>query len=40
MSVPIDLKLCDEDLRAFASDANDEEAVYGEEEVGDAEDAA
>ncbi len=40
MSVPIDLKLCDEDLRAFASDANDEEAVYGEEEIKDAEDVA
>jgi hypothetical protein len=31
LSVPIDLKLCDEFLRAFAAEANREEAVYGEE---------
>jgi hypothetical protein len=31
LSVPIDLKLCDEFLRAFAAEANEEEAVYGEE---------
>jgi hypothetical protein len=31
MSVPIDLKLCDEFLRAFAADANEEEALYGQE---------
>jgi len=31
LSVPIDLKLCDEILRAFAADADEEEAVYGEE---------
>ncbi len=31
LSVPIDLKLCDEFLRAFAADANEEEALYGEE---------
>lgn len=31
MSVPIDLKLCDETLRAFAGEANDEEAVHGQE---------
>jgi hypothetical protein len=39
MGIPIDLKLCDEYLRAFASDANDEEAVYG-QEVEDAADVA
>jgi hypothetical protein len=31
MSVPIDLKLCDEFLRAFAADANEEETLYGQE---------
>jgi argonaute-like protein implicated in RNA metabolism and viral defense len=31
LSVPIDLKLCDEFLSAFAADANEEEALYGEE---------
>jgi len=31
MSVPIDLKLCDEHLRAFAADANEDEALYGQE---------
>jgi hypothetical protein len=31
MSVPIDLKLCDEFVRAFAADANEEEALYGQE---------
>ncbi len=31
MSVPIDLKLCDEMLCAFAAEANEEEAVYGRE---------
>jgi hypothetical protein len=31
MSVPMDLKLCDETLRAFAGEANDEEAVHGQE---------
>jgi hypothetical protein len=31
MSVPIDLKLCDETLRALAGEANDEEAVHGQE---------
>lgn len=31
ISVPIDLKLCDETLRAFAGEADDEEAVHGQE---------
>jgi hypothetical protein len=31
LSMPIDLKLCHESLRAFAADANEEEALYGEE---------
>jgi argonaute-like protein implicated in RNA metabolism and viral defense len=31
LSVPIDLKLGDEFLRAFAADADEEEALYGEE---------
>jgi hypothetical protein len=31
LSVPIDLKLCDEFLRAFAADADEEEALYGEQ---------
>jgi hypothetical protein len=31
ISVPIDLKLCDETLRAFAGEAEDEEAVHGQE---------
>jgi hypothetical protein len=39
MGVPIDLKLCDEMLRAFAAEANEEEAVYG-SEVEDTEDVA
>jgi hypothetical protein len=39
MGVPIDLKLCDEFLRAFAADANEDEAVYG-QEVEDAADVA
>ena len=39
MGVPIDLKLCDEMLRAFAAEANEEEAVYG-SEVEDAADVA
>ena len=39
MGVPIDLKLCDEMLRAFAADANEEEAVYG-QEVEDSADVA
>ena len=29
--LPIDLKLCDEHLRATAAEADDDEAVYGEE---------
>jgi hypothetical protein len=33
MRLPIDLKLCDDLLRATASDADDEEALYGEEET-------
>jgi hypothetical protein len=32
MRLPIDLKLCDELLRATASEADDDEALYGEEE--------
>lgn len=32
MRLPIDLKLCDELLRATASDADDDEALYGEKE--------
>jgi len=39
ISLPIDLKLCDEMLRAFAAEANEEEAVYG-QEVGDAAEVA
>jgi len=39
MSLPIDLKLCDEMLRAFAAEANEEEAVYG-QEVDDAAEVA
>jgi len=31
MSLPVDLKLCDETLRAFAGEANEEEAVHGQE---------
>jgi hypothetical protein len=32
MRLPIDLKLCDDLLRATAADADDDEAMYGEEE--------
>ena len=32
LSVPIDLKLCDETLRAFAAEADDEEAIHGQED--------
>jgi hypothetical protein len=32
MRLPIDLKLCDDLLRATASDADEEEAIYGEDE--------
>ena len=39
ISLPIDLKLCDEMLRAFAAEANEEEAVYG-QEIDDAADVA
>jgi len=31
ISVPIDLKLCDDVLRAFAGEADDEEAMHGDE---------
>ena len=31
ISVPVDLKLCDETLRAFAGEAEDEEAIHGQE---------
>jgi len=37
LSVPIDLKLCDEVLRAFAADAADEEAIHGQEDEESAE---
>ena len=33
MRLPIDLKLCDDLLRATASDADEDEALYGEEET-------
>ena len=36
MRLPIDAKLCDEFLRALASEANEEEAQWGEEEEGTA----
>jgi hypothetical protein len=39
MRLPIDSKLCDEMLRAFAAEADEEEAVYG-QEVEDAADVA
>lgn len=32
MSLPIDLKLCDDLLRATAAEADDEEAIYGDDE--------
>src|SRR5205807_2544162 len=32
MRLPIDLKLCDDLLRATAADADEEEAIYGENE--------
>jgi hypothetical protein len=31
LSVPVDLKLCDESLRAFAGEADDEGAIHGQE---------
>lgn len=37
LSVPIDLKLCDEVLRAFGAEADDEEAVHGQEDEESAE---
>lgn len=37
LSVPVDLKLCDEALRAFAADADDEEAIHGQEDEESAE---
>jgi hypothetical protein len=39
LSVPIDLKLCDEALRSFAGEAEDEIAIYG-QEVDDSADVA
>jgi hypothetical protein len=39
ISVPIDLKLCDEMLRAFAGEADDEEAIHG-QEVGESTEVA
>jgi hypothetical protein len=32
MRLPIDLKLCDDLLRATAGNADEEEAIYGEDE--------
>ena len=32
MRLPIDLKLCDELLRSTAGDADEEEAIYGEDQ--------
>ena len=32
MRLPIDMKLCDEFLRAVASESDEDEALYGEEE--------